>query len=68
MNGSSTPVNLAFGYLYLVVIVKSSQRCSTDADWSQPLCPYHNKRLVYSSALSPQPVNALIFLNKNSDF
>jgi len=27
--------------------VKSSQRRSTDADWSQPLCPYHNKRITY---------------------
>ena len=28
-------------------VSKSSQRCSTDADWSQPLCPYHNKHITY---------------------
>jgi len=27
--------------------LKSSQRCSTDADWSQPLCPYHNKHITH---------------------
>jgi len=28
--------------------VKSIQWCSTDADCSQPLCPYHNNQILYT--------------------
>jgi len=42
----------------IIILVKSSQWCSTEVDCSQPLCPYHSNQIIYKLTVTKFRINS----------